>query len=50
MTDPNVAYVIAGYVLTVAALGGYLARLRARAVAARRRAEGVAHRRDARSV
>lgn len=42
--DENVGYVIAGYVLTAAALGGYLLRLFSRARAARRRAEVVATR------
>jgi hypothetical protein len=43
--EPNAGYVIAGYVLTVAALGGYALRLRARGRAARRRAEEIARRR-----
>jgi hypothetical protein len=42
---PNVGYVIAGYLLTAAALGGYVLRLRARARAAVRRADAVARRR-----
>jgi hypothetical protein len=41
----NVGYVVAGYVLTAAALGGYVLRLFARAREARRRAEAVAARR-----
>jgi hypothetical protein len=43
--DPNAGYVIAGYVLTAVALGGYVLRLFARAREARRRAEAVAARR-----
>jgi hypothetical protein len=44
--DENVGYVIAGYVLTAVALGGYVLRLFARTREARRRAEAVAtHRR-----
>ena len=40
--DENVGYVVAGYVITAAALGGYVLRLFARAREARRRAEAVA--------
>jgi hypothetical protein len=43
--DENVGYVIAGYVLTAVALGGYVLRLFARTREARRRAEAVATRR-----
>jgi hypothetical protein len=43
--DPNVGYVVAGYVLTAVALGGYVLRLFARAREARRHAEAVAARR-----
>ncbi|HEX6330704.1 MAG TPA: hypothetical protein VF129_05365 [Actinomycetota bacterium] len=43
--DANAGYVVAGYVLTVVALGGYTARLRARARSARRRADDAARRR-----
>lgn len=43
--EPYTGYVVAGYVLTAAALGGYALRLRARSRAARRRAEAVADRR-----
>jgi len=43
--EPNVGYVIAGYLVTVAALGGYTLRLFARARAAKRRAEAIAERR-----
>lgn len=43
--DPNTGYVVAGYVLTAAALGGYVLRLFARARRAGRRAEAVAARR-----
>jgi hypothetical protein len=39
--EANTGYVVAGYVLTVLALGGYLTRLRVRARAARRRADEV---------
>ncbi len=42
----NLEYVIAGYVLTGVALGGYAVRLFVRARDARRRAEAVAARRD----
>jgi hypothetical protein len=41
----NAGYVIAGYALTVLALGGYVLRLFARSRSARRRAEAVAARR-----
>jgi hypothetical protein len=43
----NAGYVAAGYLLTAAALGGYVARLFQRARAARRAAQAVAARRDA---
>lgn len=43
--EPNAGYVIAGYLVTVAALGGYTLRLFARARAAKRRAEAIAERR-----
>ena len=43
--EPNVGFVIAGYLLTAAALGGYTLRLFARARAAKRRAEAIAARR-----
>ncbi len=43
--DANGGYVIAGYLLTTVALGGYTLRLFGRARAARRRAEAVAVRR-----
>lgn len=43
--DENVGYVVAGYVITAVALGGYVLRLFARARDARRRAEAVATRR-----
>lgn len=45
--DPNAGYVVVGYAITAAALGGYVARLFARARAARRRAEAIAARRGA---
>lgn len=45
--DPNAGYVIAGYLVTAAALGGYTWRLFARARTARRRAEAIADRRSA---
>ena len=45
--DANAGYVIAGYLLTTVALGGYTLRLFARARAAKRRAEAVAARRGA---
>jgi hypothetical protein len=44
--EANVGYVIAGYVVTAVALGGYVLRLLSRARSARRRAETVARRRD----
>ena len=43
--EANLGFVIAGYVLTAAALGGYTLRLFARARAAKRRAEAIAARR-----
>lgn len=43
--EPNAGYVIAGYLVTVAALGGYTLRLFARARAAKRRAEAIVERR-----
>ncbi len=43
--DANAGYVIAGYLLTTLALGGYTLRLFARARAARRRADAMAERR-----
>ncbi len=43
--EPNMGYVIAGYLVTVAALGGYTLRLFMRARAAKRRAEVIAGRR-----
>jgi hypothetical protein len=45
--DGNAGYVIAGYVLTAVALGGYVARLHARARSARRRSDAKARRRGA---
>lgn len=42
--DANTGYVVAGYALTAAALGGYVVRLFARAHLARRRAETRARR------
>lgn len=42
---PNAGYVIAAYLVTALALGGYTLRLFARARAARRRAHAVAERR-----
>lgn len=45
--DENVGYVLAGYVITAVALGGYVLRLFARAREARRHAEAVAGRRRA---
>jgi hypothetical protein len=42
---PNAGYVIAGYLVTVLALGGYTLRLFARARTARRRARTIADRR-----
>jgi hypothetical protein len=43
--EANTGYVVAGYVITAATLGGYTWRLFARARAARRRAEAIAARR-----
>jgi hypothetical protein len=43
--EPNTGYVIAAYVLTVLTLGGYLARLHARAREARRAADAASRRR-----
>jgi hypothetical protein len=43
--EPNAGYVIAGYLVTAAALGGYTLRLYARARAAKRRAAAIAERR-----
>lgn len=43
--EPNAGFVIAGYLVTAAALGGYTVRLFARARAAKRRAEAIAERR-----
>jgi hypothetical protein len=43
--DENVSYVVAGYVITAIALGGYVLRLFARAREARRHADTVAARR-----
>jgi CcmD family protein len=42
---PNVGYVIAAYVITAIALGGYTLRLFARARGAKRRAQTIAERR-----
>jgi len=42
---PNAAYVIAGYLVTALALGGYTLRLFARARTAKRRAQMIADRR-----
>ena len=42
---PNVGYVIAAYVITAFALGGYTLWLLSRAKTARRRAEAIARRR-----
>jgi hypothetical protein len=42
---PNAAYVIAGYLVTAFALGGYTLRLFARARTAKRRAQVIADRR-----
>ena len=42
---PNAGYVIAGYLVTALALGGYTLRLFARARTAKRRARAVADRR-----
>ena len=43
--DPNVGYVIAAYLVTATALGGYTLRLLARARSAKRRAQTIAERR-----
>ena len=43
--EPHMGYVIAGYLITAATLGGYTVRLLARARSARRRAEAIAERR-----
>jgi len=42
---PNAGYVIAAYLITALALGGYTLRLFARARSARRRAQTIADRR-----
>jgi CcmD family protein len=42
---PNVGYVIAAYVVTAIALGGYILRLFARARSAKHRAQTIAERR-----
>jgi CcmD family protein len=42
---PNVGYVIAAYLVTAIALGGYTLRLFARARSAKRRAQTIAERR-----
>ena len=42
---PNMGYVIAGYLIAAATLGGYTWRLFAQARAAKRRAEAIAGRR-----
>jgi len=42
---PNAGYVIAGYLVTALALGGYTLRLFARARDAKRRAQTIAERR-----
>jgi hypothetical protein len=42
---PNAGYVIAGYLVTALALGGYTLRLFARARTAKRRAQTIANRR-----
>lgn len=42
---PNVGYVIAAYLVTTIALGGYTLRLLARARGAKRRAQTIAERR-----
>ena len=42
---PNVGYVIAAYIVTAIALGGYTLRLFARARSAKRRAQRIAERR-----
>jgi heme export protein D (CcmD) len=44
---PNVGYVIAAYVITALALGGYTLWLLSRAKIARRRAEAIRRRREA---
>ena len=44
---PNMGYVIAGYLITCAALGGYTLRLYARARTAKRRAQTIAERKGA---
>jgi hypothetical protein len=41
--DPNVGYVVAGYTVTVVALGGYALRLFVRARRARERADAISH-------
>jgi hypothetical protein len=43
---PNVGYVIAAYLVTAIALGGYTLRLLARARGAKRRAQTIAERRQ----
>jgi CcmD family protein len=43
---PNVGYVIAAYLVTAIALGGYTLRLFARARSAKRRAQTIAERRQ----
>jgi hypothetical protein len=43
--DANTGYVVAGYLIAAATLGGYTWRLFARARSARRRAESIAARR-----
>jgi hypothetical protein len=43
---PNVGYVIAAYLVTAIALGGYTMRLLARARTAKRRAQTIAERRQ----
>ncbi|HEU4831771.1 MAG TPA: hypothetical protein VFU18_03600 [Actinomycetota bacterium] len=43
---PNAGYVIAGYLVTALALGGYTLRLFARARTARRRVQTIADRRS----
>jgi hypothetical protein len=45
---PNAGYVLVGYLLTAASLGGYTLWLLSRARAARRRAETIAQRRGER--
>lgn len=44
--DPNIGYVVAGYLVTAVALVGYVLRLFVRARGARRRAETIAARRE----